>query len=76
MFSALHNITNIVRYNLKAKQEMYCDAATKFFTDVMAGTYVEEEGKGRGFLPSLQLTEEKEARKRVGAQKETKERKI
>lgn len=40
--------------NVRVDLAMYCDKASLFFSDVIAGTCVEEEGKGRGFLPSLQ----------------------
>lgn len=50
------------------------------FSDVKAGTCAEEEGKGRGFLPSLQVTGEgrttrrHEQRKRDGRGERGKER--
>lgn len=58
---------------------IFCDKDSQVFSYVIAGTCVEEEGKGRGFLPSLEVTREgrsrrHEQRKRDGGEKRQKKR--
>lgn len=56
-------VAYVVLYNVVGLKLLYIETKTAwFFSDSITGTCVEEEGKGRGFLPSLQVTGEGRAR--------------
>lgn len=43
-------------------EQLCCHTASMSVSDVLAGTCVEEEGKGRGFLPSPRVIGDRRAR--------------